>query len=404
VAKTISAKRLKLAAQAGQTTENNDDLFVSEPTEPARLLLPETIGPGYRIGRYEVLKPLAEGGMGAVYAGLDTAVPREVAIKILSPTLSRDPTVVRRFMQEARAVNQIGHPNVVDIFALGQLPTGQPYIVMEFLHGETLASRLDRLPPLRVVEAFSILTQLCDALAAAHDRGIVHRDVKPDNIFLADPTEDGRTVKLLDFGLAKLLVSAGGFDQPNTGLGTSLGTPLYMAPEQCRGEAVDGRTDVYALGLILYEMFTGEHPFVRPTLHEILNAQLRDAPPSSPALARLPRKLADLMLACLEKDPDARPNGARALSEQLQVVAARSGSSFGKRIAEHTAVGLTPTLEEKTWRIHRTPRWRVQAPRRRVTAVVAALVLALIGALLWSPVRAAFKSGKPVGAVGPEQR
>jgi serine/threonine-protein kinase len=387
-----TANRLKIVG-AEQPIVDNDDPFVSQPTEPARSLA-QTIVPGYRIGPYQVTKLLGAGGMAAVYAGVELPRNRKVAIKILDAGLSRDSTVVRRFMQEAHAVNQIRHPNVVEIFALGQLPTGQPYIVMEFLRGQTLASRLDKLPSPRVREAFRILIEVCEALAAAHDRGIVHRDVKPDNIFLTDAVDGGCTVKLLDFGMAKLQGSTVGFDQPQTGVGISLGTPLYMAPEQCRGEAVDARTDVYALGVILFEMFTGEHPFVRPTLREILDAQLRQLPPRSEALARLPAELVDLTLACLRKDPDARPSGVRALRDQLQAIAGRRGFSFAKRIAAHTAVGLAPTLEGKTC-VQPVPRGRVLAPRRRAPLLVAALVLALAGALLWEPARAALASFAP---------
>jgi serine/threonine-protein kinase len=368
-----------LVRRNDETFAEIEDPFASGPTEPSLRLSLGTIDSGFRVGHYEVTELLAKGGMGCVYAGVDPSRGRKVAIKILNASLSEDPTVVRRFMQEAHAINQIGHPNVVDIYSLGQLATGQPYIVLEFLKGQTLASRLDREPPLRVVDALAMMIEVCDALGAAHGRGIVHRDVKPDNIFLTETEEGRRVAKLLDFGLAKRLVSNTGFDEPHTGLGVALGTPLYMTPEQCRGEAVDGRTDVYALGLILFEMFTGQHPFMRPTLPEILNAQLTEKPPRSEALAALPRQLEELILACLEKDPEARPGGVHLVRDRLRAIAA--SPSLAKHIAKHTAVGLVPTVEERTWRVLRAS--GLQPKRRvRVTMMVVAMVLALLGGLI----------------------
>jgi serine/threonine-protein kinase len=207
--------------------------------------------PGFAVGEYRIEEPLGKGGMGVVYAARQPEIGARVAIKVLAAHLSGDPRLVRRFVDEARAVNQIRHPNIIDIFAFGRLADGRHYFVMEHLEGETLAARLSR-GPLPVSDARRLLSQICEALAAAHAEKILHRDLKPENIWIAAPKHGQPYAKILDFGIAKLLERR---DPPgDTNSGTAMGTPYFMSPEQCRGEGVDHRSDIYAMGVLLYLM------------------------------------------------------------------------------------------------------------------------------------------------------
>src|SRR5215470_5789642 len=199
---------------------------------------------GQMVGEFEVGKMLAVGGMGVIYSATHPVIGKRAAIKVLHPRLCDDQEAVERFLIEARAANQIGHPNIVDIFAFGVLSDGRSYMAMEWLPGESLAQRIER-GPLTLEESLVVLEQTADALEAAHEKGIVHRDLKPDNIFLV-PVRGRTMVKILDFGIAKLLVEESR-DGKSTRPGAIMGTPGYLAPEQARAMPVDGRTDIYAL-------------------------------------------------------------------------------------------------------------------------------------------------------------
>jgi serine/threonine-protein kinase len=281
------------------------------------------------VGEYRITGKLGEGGMGEVYAGVHPVIGKKVAIKVLSAALSHDAGIVQRFIQEARAVNQIGHRNIIDIFAFGQLPSGRQYFVMEFLPGRSLKERLDQQSPLDYAEGFSLLLQVCDALQAAHAEGIVHRDLKPDNIYVAEAKSGERTVKLLDFGIAKLLRTEEGLGQTRTG--QPIGTPLYMSPEQCLGRAVDHRTDVYALGVILFEVFTGRLPFPGPSYIEAVNGHISEPPPRPRTLAEIPPALEALILACLAKEAAARPQSIAEVREEILRLAEQIGVDAGAR-------------------------------------------------------------------------
>jgi serine/threonine-protein kinase len=278
------------------------------------------LGPGTEIGGYVIDGEIGKGGMGFVYSATHPVIGKRAAIKVLKPEVSKSPIVVERFIQEARAVNQIGHPNIIDIFAFGQLPDGRAYHVMDLLVGESLRRRLRR-GPLNPSEATSVIDEIASALIAAHEKGFVHRDLKPDNVFLVELAGRWPEVKLLDFGLAKLMPEAGkAAFQTKTGV--MLGTPEYMSPEQARGIGVDYRTDIYALGVLAFEILAGVRPF--PTLGDsfaTLQAHAEEMPPSlADLIPTLPVELVQLVAAMLAKEPAARPSLAaiRAVLKRLR--------------------------------------------------------------------------------------
>ncbi len=238
------------------------------------------IGPGTRVGPYEIRSLLGAGGMGEVFLAHDDRLRRDVAIKVLPAQFATDPDRLRRFESEARAASQLNHPNILTVFDVGT-DNGQPYVVSERLEGETLRERLVR-GPVAEREALEWARQVARGLAAAHGRGIVHRDLKPENLFL---TRDGH-VKILDFGLAKLSSDgAEGGSQTKvqttyaTEPGVIVGTTQYMAPEQVKGQPADHRADLFAFGVVLYEMLSGKSPFSRPSGAESMSAVLTDTPP-----------------------------------------------------------------------------------------------------------------------------
>ena len=235
---------------------------------------------GQIIGNYKITAKLGEGGMGVVYLAEHPIIGRKVALKAIHPELSRNPEVVSRFMTEAKSVNQIGNEHIVDVSDFGNTPEGEFYFIMEFLQGEALADCLRRERLLQTSRALNIAAQVADALAASHGHGIVHRDLKPENIFLITRSQTQDFVKVLDFGLAKLTQGEEKVSH-KTRTGSVMGTPYYMAPEQCEGKAgVDHRADVYSLGVILFEMMTGRVPFGGEGYGEIIVKHLTMAPPA----------------------------------------------------------------------------------------------------------------------------
>jgi len=281
---------------------------------------------GETVGKYRIVRKIGEGGMGVVYLAEHALIGRRAAVKVLLPAYSHDLHIVNRFFNEARAIAAIKHPGLVDIYDFGTLDDGSAFLVMEWLSGESLAARVSRKGRLRPNFAVEVARQIAGAMAAAHAESIVHRDLKPDNIYLVTDHDlpFATRVKVLDFGVAKVTSAHTG--AMRTASHAVLGTPAYMSPEQCRGAgSVDGRSDVYALGCILFEMVTGQPPFVAEGMGEVFADHLRTPAPSPRALApNVSDELSRTILRCLEKDPAARFASMTALADELSGQAARS--------------------------------------------------------------------------------
>ena len=310
-----------------------------------------TLMAGVRIGPYEIIGPLGAGGMGEVYRARDARLQREVAIKVLPAGLSSDPDRLARFEQEARAAAALNHPNILAVYDIGTHDAA-PYIVSELLQGETLR---EQIAGLSVRKAIDLAIQIAHGLAAAHERGIVHRDLKPENIFI---TTDGR-VKILDFGLAKLTQaepSIAGMSAlpttpaiemraPQTIAGVVLGTVGYMAPEQVRGVVADHRADIFAFGVILYEMLSGHRAFTGETTMDTMMAIAKEVPPELPAAERrIPPALARIVDRALEKNPAARFQTASDLAFALE-----SLSSPSTAAAIPASIRVTRSRERLAW-------------------------------------------------------
>ncbi|HJZ84115.1 MAG TPA: serine/threonine-protein kinase [Polyangia bacterium] len=266
---------------------------------------------GKSIGNYQIKAKLGEGGMGAVYLGEHPLIGKRVAIKVLLQDMANKEEIVARFFTEAKAVNDIGHPNIVDIVDFGKQKMdggGESfYLIMEFLDGESLAARMRR-TSLSIEESLHVIGQCCSALAASHKKGIVHRDLKPDNVFLVTRGGDPNFVKLLDFGIAKLTGNTGNPASYKTRTGSIFGTPAYMSPEQCEGTArIDHRSDVYSLGVVMYQLLTGRVPFPGEGFGEIIVGHMT-RPPEKPSTINpdVPEEVEAIVLHALEKPRERR--------------------------------------------------------------------------------------------------
>jgi serine/threonine-protein kinase len=278
-------------------------------------------------GRYRIEEQLGEGGMGVVYLASHTVLGKKLALKVLRGEMAKDEDTVKRFMQEAQAATAIGQQNIIDISDFGQLPDGTTYFVMEHLDGMALTKLIKQGGSVPMVDAIRIVRQIAAALGAAHQVGVIHRDLKPDNVMLITRGGDPYFVKVLDFGIAKV----GGAASKLTKTGMVFGTPHYMAPEQAAGQAVDRRTDIYALGVIMYEMFTGKVPFDADTFMAILSKHMFE-PPIPPSQQTHDVKLGaieDVIMKALAKKPEDRYQHMEELIAHLDTLASGGTIEIG---------------------------------------------------------------------------
>jgi eukaryotic-like serine/threonine-protein kinase len=305
---------------------------------------------GHRVGEYEIEAKIGEGGFGSVFRAVHPVIGKVVAIKVLHRRYSAQPEMVRRFVAEARAVNQIRHRNIIDIFAFGQLEDGRHYYVMEYLEGSTLEEHITQGGPMGLADCIPILRRLARALDAAHAKGIAHRDLKPDNVFMAVDEEGGSQPKLLDFGIAKLL-SEEAPEKFKTRTGAPIGTPQYMSPEQCRGRGVDHRTDIYGFGIMAYRMLTGVLPFDGEDYMEILLAHLQqEARPPSSIVSNLPHAVDEAIQWMLQKDPAERPPNLSTAVSSLEAAAQAAGIPLPRasHVARLPLIGTSPVAVQGT--------------------------------------------------------
>ena len=263
-------------------------------------------------GRYEILQCVGEGGMGVVYKARQKSIDRLVAIKMLSSTLAKDKSWVQRFYNEAKACSRLHHPNTIRMFDFGQTGDGQLFMAMEFLDGDSLRQVITRNAPMDPMRVLKILIQCCASLSEAHNLGIIHRDMKADNIFLIDLPGSNDHVKVLDFGVAKLMMA----EDFATQVGVVFGTPQYMSPEQGRGEPLTPRSDLYGVGILAYEMLTGAVPFSDPNPMSVITMHLQSPVPPLPPV--VPGLVQTIVMRALEKDQKRRFTTAAAMMEECQ--------------------------------------------------------------------------------------
>ena len=372
-------------------SHEKDGSFIDSPAYEAAagmLASDPELTVGQKIGHYEILSTLGKGGMGEVYLAQDTKLSRKVALKVLPGAFTQDQERLRRFEQEARATSALNHPNILTIFEIGEAD-GRHYIATEFIEGETLGQRIAVGPPLKLRETLDIAEQITSALSASHGAGIVHRDVKPENIMIR---RDG-IVKVLDFGLAKLAqiqsIRSGPDDSTRalvkTGTGVVMGTVAYMSPEQARGLSLDARTDIWSLGVVIYQMLTGSAPFSGATSSDTLVSILEREPRSLQSFSpELPEELEWIVTKALTKDFDDRYQTAREMLNDLHrlkqrlSVAAELERSVAPQPSERSDAerATSPDAAVIASSRPRSKRWLVGA-------ILLVAMVALASAIIW---------------------
>jgi len=395
----LGEHRAQVAAEASQTSSKPETVSLAPagaPPSGAR----EIIG-SYLDDRYLVKRMIGEGGMGLVYEAEHVEIGRRVAVKVLHAMYTRQPEVVARFRAEARAATRIGHPHIIEVLDSGTTVDGAVYFVMEYLHGTNLSDLIHSKGPLSQKRAVAIAREVCQALAAAHKAGIIHRDMKPENVFLLDREGHPDFVKVLDFGIAKTLDAASERVGRLTSPGIAMGTPEYMAPEQAAGLPTDHRVDIYAVGAMMYEMLTGRVPHEGSNVMEILTKKATQlAPPVGQLRPDVHRELERLIMRMLAMKAEERPQTMEELSAELgrlvgidgpgaksgaTAAAAASASASGAARAPAAPSEAVPTGAQRSLGTERVPRSRAPIV---VAGAVALATVVVGGALL-------FRKGDP---------
>jgi serine/threonine protein kinase len=338
---------------------------------------------GQTVGNYRVLAKIGEGGMGDVYVAEHPVIGRKAALKVIHPQHARNADVVARFVNEASAISRIGHEHIVEVTDFGRTPAGDFYFIMEYLEGVALSDLIAAEAPFTPERALGIAAQIADALSASHAHGVIHRDLKPENVFLVPRGDDQAFVKVLDFGLAKLVHDDGAAPH-ETRAGIVMGTPYYMSPEQCEGASeLDARADIYALGVVLFEMLTGKLPFGGHTPGEVLVKQMTmRAPAARSVIPELPEELDAILHCALAKDPGQRFPSMAAFRDALL---APGGQVPQVSIHEDVSERMRAARPMSRAEIGRPP------PRRRRTrgmalvgmAALTSLSVSTVGTLWW---------------------
>ncbi len=280
-------------------------------------------------GKYYIEAKIGEGGMGAVYRARHLLMDTQLAVKVLHPSLVSDAISVARFQREAQAMARIRHSNAIAVSDFGVTEDQVNYIVMELFEGESLRKVLEREKKLPYATAIAIARQVCGALEAAHRSGVIHRDIKPENIFLSPQPDGSYFVKVIDFGIAKIVTDTSKGGPPLTRQGMIIGSPHYLSPEQCTGQELDARSDIYSLGIVLFEMLTGQVPFTAVTPVAVALLHANEPPPSLRKLnPEIPKALDDLVMRALAKSKADRPASAHEFAEELARVARLVSPSF----------------------------------------------------------------------------
>ena len=308
-------------------------------------------------GKYRIERLLGEGGMGCVMLATHLQLDQQVALKFIHARHAESrPDAVARFFREARAAARIRSEHVARVMDVGVLEGGAPYLVMEYLEGQSLEGRIGKPPILLVPDIVDLAIQACEGLAEAHAAGVVHRDLKPANLFLVRKTDGSTCLKLLDFGISKLTPRASMPDDNVTNTRTLMGSPLYMSPEQLRSlKNVDRRTDMWSMGIILYELLGGRTPFVAETLPEICSLIMTEPPPLLHEIApTLPEGLRAVILRCLEKDPERRFSDAGGLAQALAPFGGADAPAAAARVVRVVGAGGVPVSPDASVSVAKT--------------------------------------------------